>query len=152
MLISIRPFASWFSIFSDYSTKASTFPHAPIYGGSNQVKSVTSIVKDKDELAVTDNITAKFVQYSLPDLTDFDHIFSQMSRNSLPYSGLDMLLRHRCIDSISSRSSLHWWHALSGWLWSLLWRYWWTDARCSFIPWHTSRFHYCLQWPWIYKG
>ena len=43
-------------------SKASAFPHAPIYGGSNQVKSVTSIVKDNDQLTITDNITAKSVQ------------------------------------------------------------------------------------------
>lgn len=37
---------------SSWRTQASQFPHAPIYGGSNKVKSVTEIVKDADAFTI----------------------------------------------------------------------------------------------------
>ena len=35
-----------------YQHKAETFPRAPIYGGSKQVKSVTKVVKDTDAFTI----------------------------------------------------------------------------------------------------
>lgn len=38
---------------------AKAFPDVPIYGGSDQVKAVTKLVKDKDEFTIGDSITVK---------------------------------------------------------------------------------------------